>query len=590
MLPVSTLSIGFLALSTQIVSPVVALSGDAQQIYTEWKQSSYYYQAVQVVNTVGGTAAGSFSSSTKTGVSGSSSSATEVSVGSLESNETITFPSSSGSAGSSSISTSSSSSGSSTVTTITETEEQQRFDDALTIITELQELHPHANFSINTPFVLLTSEEFLAYVNRYAIDPDSNPIKVSTSSTAGMFTTDAEGTNSTTVSGASGDIMTASAASGETVDWQEAGCVTAVKDQGECGACWAFSATAAMESGHCVATGSLPSLADQQLISCDSENGNNGCGGGYAAYTMDWVANERSGKMCTLDTYPFTSDDGNVASCAMSSCTEFDVGVTGYESAREDVGAIEDAVRNQPVSIFLYSGSTAFQYYSGGVLTGANCDKTGSHSGLAVGFGETDDGVLYWRIKNQWGTSWGEDGYVRVQRRYSGDSEGACGVELYATWPTFDVSASSISASGSTTSAPSVTTATPSATTATPSAPSATSTIPTTDTPSATKTVQNVVKQGVEDQTAASTSSASGSDTTVENETVDQVASSGSISMYETVNTEYGSASAVDDTSDASTETPSETPASTSTIQSDRVAGDASYASTASPGKRDCAM
>ncbi|KAK1947148.1 Vignain [Phytophthora citrophthora] len=617
MLPVSTLSIGFLALSTQIFSPVVALSGDAQQIYTEWKQSSYYYQAVQVVNTVGGTAAGSFSSSTKNGVSGSSSSATEVNVGSFESNETITFPSSSGSTGSSAASASSSASGSTTVTTITETEEQQRFDDALTIITELQELHPHANFSINTPFVLLTSEEFLAYVNRYAIDPNSNPIKAgtsaststSTSSTAGMFTTDAEGTNSTTVSGGSGDIMTAAAASGETVDWQKAGCVTAVKDQGECGACWAFSATAAMESGHCVATGSLPNLADQQLISCDSENGNNGCGGGYAAYTMDWVANKRSGKMCTLDTYPFTSDDGNVASCAMGSCTEFDVGVTGYESAREDPGAIEDAVRNQPVSIFLYSGSTAFQYYSGGVLTGGNCDKTGSHSGLAVGFGETDDGVLYWRIKNQWGTSWGEDGYVRVQRRYSGDSEGACGVELYATWPTFDVSATSGSTTSApsvttaspsvttatpsvTTATPSVTTATPSVTTATPSTPSTTSTpsvttaTPTTDTPSATKTVQNVVKQGIEDQTTAS----SGSDSTDVSDTVDQVAASGSISMYEAVSTESGSTNTVDDTSNTLTETPSATPASASIIQGDRVAGDASYASTAGPGKRDCAM
>ncbi|POM79931.1 Papain-like cysteine protease C1 [Phytophthora palmivora] len=428
MLPVSALSMGVLALSTQFFSPVVALSGDAQQIYTEWKQSSYYNQAVQVVNTIGGTAAGSYSSSTKTDTSSSASSVGDVSVGSLESNETITIPSSSGSSGSSATITSSSSGSSivdsTTVTTITETEEQKRFDQALAIIAELQELHPHANFSINTPFVLLTSEEFLAYVNRFAIDPATNPVKTSTStsSTAGMFTTDAEGSNTTTITSSSGEIMTSAAASGETVDWQTTGCVTAVKDQGECGACWAFSATAAMESGYCVATGgSLPNLSDQQLISCDGENGNNGCGGGYAAYTMDWIANERSGKMCTLDTYPFVSDSGNVPSCAMSSCTEFDVGVTGYESVHEDAGAIEDAVRNQPVSIFLYSGSSAFQFYSGGVLTGENCDKTGSHSGLAVGFGETDDNLLYWRIKNQWGTSWGEDGYVRVERRYSGD-------------------------------------------------------------------------------------------------------------------------------------------------------------------------
>ncbi|KAE9047830.1 hypothetical protein PR002_g790 [Phytophthora rubi] len=609
MLPVSMLSLGVLALSAQFLSPVTSQSGDAHQIYTEWKQSSYYSQAVQVVNTVGGTAAGSFTSATssaKNGVSSSDSdsSAVGVSVGSLESNETITFPPSTDSAGSSATITASSSSGSSTVvTTITETEEQQRFDQALTVITELQWLHPHANFSINTPFVLLTSDEFLAYVNRYAIDPASNPVKAgstATSSAAGMFTSDAENSSSTVTSSASGNIRTSSAASGETVDWQEAGCVTAVKDQGECGACWAFSATAAMESGYCVATGgSLPNLSDQQLISCDGEDGNSGCGGGYAAYTMDWVANERSGKMCTLDSYPFASDDGNVPSCSMSSCTEFEFGVAGYDSVREDPGAIEDAVRKQPVSIFLYSGSTAFQYYSSGVLTGENCDKTGSHSALAVGFGETDDNVLYWRIKNQWGTAWGEDGYVRVQRRYSGDSDGACGVEMYATWPTFDVSATGSSTSGSATSAPSVTTSAPSvtsapsATTATPtSTPSSTSAASTavplatkvtavTDTPSATETVQNTV-----DQSVPVASSSSGSDSTIQNETVDQVsATSGSTRLYEAVTPEPDS---VDDAANSLTTTPSTT--EPSTTQSASVAGDASYASTPSMDKRDCAM
>ncbi|KUF95126.1 Bardet-Biedl syndrome 4 protein [Phytophthora nicotianae] len=284
-----------------------------------------------------------------------------------------------------------------------------------------------------------------------------------------MFTMDAEGSNTMTLSSSGGEIMTSSAAAGETVDWQEAGCVTAVKDQGECGACWAFSATAAMESGYCVATGSLPSLSDQQLISCNTEDGNSGCGGGYAAYSMDWVANERSGKMCTLDTYPFTSENGNVASCSMSSCTEFDVGVTGYESVHKDPGAIEDAVRNQPVSIFLYSGSTAFQYYSGGVLTGENCDKTGSHSDWQWVLVRRMITFFTGALRTS-GHVVGEEGYVRVQRRYSGDSEGACGVELYATWPTFDVSASPTPAPRPTTSAPSATTATPSVTTATPSA------------------------------------------------------------------------------------------------------------------------
>ncbi|GMF27887.1 unnamed protein product [Phytophthora fragariaefolia] len=601
---VSTLSmVSTLVLSAQLLTAVAALKGDAQQIYTEWRRSSYYTQAVQVVNTVGGTATGSYTpstSSTKSGASSSASFTGDVSAGFLESNQTITFPSSSGSSGSSATITSSSSSGSSTVVTITETEEQQRFDQALNTIAELQSLHPHANFSINTPIVLLTSEEFLAYVNRYAIDPASNPIKggssgsTTESSATGMLTADAGNSNSTSTSNASGDVRTSSAASGETIDWQEAGCVTAVKDQGECGACWAFSATAAIESGYCVATGgSLPALSDQQLISCDNEDGNSGCGGGYMP--TPWTGSRMS--------------------------AVFDVGVTSYDSVREDAGAIEDAVRNQPVSIFLYSGSSAFQYYSGGVHTGENCDKTGSHSALAVGFGETDDNVLYWRIKNQWGTSWGEDGYVRVQRRYTGDSEGACGVEMYATWPKTDVSASPTSSSGSsapsvtaatpsvttpspsvtteappvitaapsvtttaptvmtsaptvTTSAPSVTTATPTSTPSTTSAavtttPSATKSTAITDSPSAAKPVQNTVDQSE----SLPNSSSSSWDSTIHDETVDQVGtSSGSTRLFESVTPESSSPSTDNNVLDSPADT---TP---SMAQSDTVAGDASYA------------
>ncbi|KAF4323624.1 hypothetical protein BBO99_00002182 [Phytophthora kernoviae] len=559
--------------------------------YTAWKQSSYYTEAVKVVGAYGGSVMGSFSSANKTGVSNGTSSADEVTSSSLDSNATITFPPSSSS---------------STIADISESDEQDRFDQALAAIKELQKLHPHANFSVNSPFVLLTSEEFLAYVNRYAVDPDSNPIKTSTSGSVtslgdgGPLTTDSQGSNSSIASSQDGGLMTSSAAAGEIVDWENAGCVTAVKDQGECGACWAFSATAAMESGYCVASGgSLPSLSDQELISCDNAGESNGCGGGYAAYTIDWIANDRGGKMCTLDSYPFTSDDGNVPSCSMSSCTEVDIGVTGYKSVREDAGALEDAVRSRPVSIFLYSGSSAFQYYSGGVLTGENCDKTGSHSGLAVGFGETDDGVIYWRIKNQWGTSWGEDGYVRVERRYSGDSEGACGVELYATWPTFDstladtTSAPTTTSPSATTSVPSTTT--PSVTTATPTtaptittAPATTTATPTTETPSATETVQGkvVYKNSIDNSVYSITETPSTTTATPGTETP---------SVTETVQNE-----AIDDANASNpTEAPSETTAPSTIVQnevvvqnagSESVAGEASYSTTPSPSNRDCAM
>lgn len=314
-------------------------------------------------------------------------------------------------------------------------EEKKRFDQALATIAELQKLHPHAKFSLETPFALLSHNEFLAYVNRNNVNPDLNPLHRPASTPASA----SNSSNAAPMNGnADGGPKTSAAAPGEFVDWQQRGCVTAVKDQAQCGACWAFSATAAMESGLCVETrgARLPNLADQQLISCDNQGQSQGCGGGYASYTMDWIAQARSGKMCTLESYPFASSDGSVPACKLASCNEVDIGVAGFEAIRKDPSKLEDAVRERPVSVFLYSGSKAFQFYSGGILTGESCDKTGAHSGLAVGFGE-ENGTPYWRVKNQWGTKWGESGYVRIQRRYSRDDEGACGIELYASYPTF---------------------------------------------------------------------------------------------------------------------------------------------------------
>lgn len=523
MLPISKLSLVALALTTQVASSFAELSTYEQECYNEWKQSKYYSVAKQYVTVAGsssGSAVGSSSGSaadatvgvdditvpTPAASSSSSGDAGEITAGTLDTNSTSTSTSTSTTTTTTTSSTSSGSGASVVTEVITQTEEEQRFAAALATIESLKELHPHANFSVNTPFVLLTSDEFLAYVNRYSVDANATPIRGSSSSSTTTSSDSAAGpmtlASEDSTSGTSGSaIMTSAAADGETVDWQEAGCVTAVKDQGECGACWAFSATAAMESGYCVfSNGSLPSLADQELISCDTAGENQGCGGGYTAYTIDYIADTRGGKMCTLDSYPFTSDDGTVASCALSSCTEVDISVTGYESIREDPDALEDAVRTQPVSVFLYSGSSAFQYYSGGILTGDNCDKSGSHSGLAVGFGEAD-GIKYWRIKNQWGTDWGEEGYVRVQRRYSGDSEGACGVELYGVYPTFDGSLTPLTPT-STTATPTATTATPTATTATPTAttatPTATTATPsTTDAPASTTATPSATKGNI---------------------------------------------------------------------------------------------
>ncbi|TMW55999.1 hypothetical protein Poli38472_008647 [Pythium oligandrum] len=279
-------------------------------------------------------------------------------------------------------------------------EEKKRFDQALEVIEVLKHQHPYATFSMNTPFALMTEAEFHDYVTQHNIHPAIEAAK-----------------NASKESGSrKGGPMTRAVAPGERVDWQEKGCVSDIKDQARCGACWAFSATAAMESGVCVETNfkSLPNLADQQLISCDDKGESRGCAGGYASYTLPRAEMARCVRWINMPLHR-----------AMRLCL-----------VQKDPEQMEDQVRKRPVSVFLYSGSRAFQFYSGGILTGENCDKSGPHSALAVGLGE-ENGVPYWRLKNQWGTKWGEAGYLRIQRRYSGDDEGACGVESFATWPTF---------------------------------------------------------------------------------------------------------------------------------------------------------
>ncbi|GLD94205.1 hypothetical protein PINS_up002816 [Pythium insidiosum] len=301
-------------------------------------------------------------------------------------------------------------------------EQKKRYEQALKDIEELKKKHPHATFSMKTPFALMTETEFQEYVNRNNINPKDLPLPAR---------------NETGVRPQHGSPdagpSTRAAQPGESVDWSNSNCVGEVRDQAQCGACWAFSAAAAIESGLCVHTnGYLPKLSDQQPISCDAQS--SGCGGGYASLTMDWVAKSKGGKMCTLESFPFSSGSGSVPACR--ACNEIDVGVTGFEAIRNDPGAQEDRVRERPLNVFMWSGSRAFQYYSGGILTGDNCDKTGAHSALLVGFGE-ENGMPFWRIRNQWGSSWGEKGYIRIQRRYGADKDGACGIESYASWPTF---------------------------------------------------------------------------------------------------------------------------------------------------------
>jgi len=222
------------------------------------------------------------------------------------------------------------------------------------------------------------------------------------------------------------------------VDWTEKGVVTPVKDQGQCGSCWAFSTTGALESGYALSSGKLVSLSEQQHVDCDGFP-NLGCSGGQMSNALKWAMKHDS---CSEESYPYTAKGGIFSTCKSSGC---DVAmpsgtVKGVKSISGLIGSASDqdlmaAAQQQPVSIAIEADQDIFQHYTSGVITG-NCGTNTDHGVLLVGYG-TDAGTDYWKVKNSWGASWGDNGYVRMTR-----GKNICGINSGPNVPQFDASVS----------------------------------------------------------------------------------------------------------------------------------------------------
>jgi C1A family cysteine protease len=210
------------------------------------------------------------------------------------------------------------------------------------------------------------------------------------------------------------------------VDWTAQGVVTPVKDQGQCGSCWSFSATGAMECLYAIKEGTLTSLSEQQLVDCSTPYGNYGCNGGW--YYNAWKYAEADGGLCTEAAYPYTAVDGT---CQDSSCGTKYNKPSGYTAIQsDDETALTNAVNAGCVSVAIQANQFAFQYYSGGVLTGT-CGTQIDHAVLVTGYG-TLSGQDYWLVKNSWGTGWGEAGYVYICKDCNVNGvEGECGINMY---------------------------------------------------------------------------------------------------------------------------------------------------------------
>jgi len=207
-------------------------------------------------------------------------------------------------------------------------------------------------------------------------------------------------------------------------DWRTKGAVTPVKDQGQCGSCWTFSATGALEGQLFLKTGKLTSLSEENLVSCaDKEYRNLGCDGGMAATAFDYSKDNNG--LQTSAAYPYTElEGGTAAACRLPAPVHVAksgtrTGNTVFVTPKKDEAALMAAVAAVgPISVAIHvpeSPEMSFFFYESGIYSNALCTGTANHAVLLVGYG-TENGTDYWIIKNSWAATWGENGYMRIAR------------------------------------------------------------------------------------------------------------------------------------------------------------------------------
>ena len=272
------------------------------------------------------------------------------------------------------------------------------FSENMHYVEKVNQLQSNYTLGV-TPFSDMTEDEFKVYhMKSVAVSRSCSPYKPTGASTPASL------------------------------DWRQEGKVTDVKDQGQCGSCWSFSATGAMEGAWAISTDNLVSLSEQQLVDCSStfEYGNHGCNGGLMDGAFNYAIQNG---MCSESDYPYHAKQGECHSCdpvvSMTACSDV---------PPNDQVALTEAVAKGPVSVAIEADTRTFQLYTGGVITSDACGTNLDHGVLVVGYGD-EANIPYWLVKNSWGPSWGEQGYVKIQRSSSSNDPGVCGIAMQPSFP-----------------------------------------------------------------------------------------------------------------------------------------------------------
>ncbi|OWF53460.1 cathepsin L1-like [Mizuhopecten yessoensis] len=212
----------------------------------------------------------------------------------------------------------------------------------------------------------------------------------------------------------------------EKIDWKTEGWVSPVGNQFQCGSCWAFTANGAVEGQHYNVTGQLVPLSAQDLMDCSNAEGNNGCEGGSMIQSYEYIIKNKG--IDTDVSYPYTGKDEK---CHFNK-TNVGATLTGYGKVQKGSElALQKAVATiGPIAVAVDATTESFEMYKHGILNDQKCTQNVNHSLLVVGYG-TLNGTDFWLMKNSWGTSWGNKGYIMMSR----NKKNQCGVANMGSFP-----------------------------------------------------------------------------------------------------------------------------------------------------------